>query len=104
MTHRVILRMEVDPAHSAEFEATWTDIGRAIASEPANLGQTLVRDTQEDGVYFVLTDWESEAAFRAFELSAPHVENRRRLGRYRTGGSMHVTEVVTTLPPGRRPR
>lgn len=101
MTHRVILRMEVHPETAGDFEATWREIGETIAAEPANLGQTLVRDTEEDGVYYVLTDWESEPAFRAFELSERHVGNRRRLSPYRKSGSMHVTEVVADIPPAR---
>ncbi|MEV0092397.1 antibiotic biosynthesis monooxygenase family protein [Streptomyces sp. NPDC050738] len=99
MTHRVILRMEIHPEMSGDFETTWQAVGEAISAEPANLGQTLVRDTEEEGVYYVLTDWAGEKEFRAFELSARHVLHRQRLKPYRRGGTMNVTEVVRHIEP-----
>ncbi|MGW3497533.1 antibiotic biosynthesis monooxygenase family protein [Streptomyces sp. NPDC001020] len=99
MTHKVILRMEIHPEKAADFERTWQEVGEAISREPDNLGQTLVRDTEEEGVYWVLTDWTDEPRFRAFELSPQHVEHRRRLGPYRRGGGMNVTEVVRHIDP-----
>ncbi|MFB7328586.1 antibiotic biosynthesis monooxygenase family protein [Streptomyces sp. NPDC056190] len=99
MTHRVILRMEIRPELAAEFERTWLEVARTIARRPANQGQTLVRDIVEPHVYHVLTDWASEAEFRAFELSEEHVENRRRLAPFRTGGDMTVSRVVHHLEP-----
>ncbi|MFE9770420.1 antibiotic biosynthesis monooxygenase family protein [Streptomyces sp. NPDC005931] len=99
MTHRVILRMEVFPELAGDFERTWGKVAEAISREPANLGQTLVRDTEEEGVYWVLTDWTDEAGFRTFELSEAHVEHRRRLKPYRRGGTMNVTELVRHVDP-----
>ncbi|MCX2185384.1 antibiotic biosynthesis monooxygenase [Streptomyces sp. SKN60] len=96
---RVLLRMEIRPGTEREFESTWLDIGRRIAAEPANLGQTLIRDVEDTGVYWVITDWTDEPAFRAFETSAAHVDNRRRLQPYRTGGEMRLTRVVHRLRP-----
>ncbi|MEU6846118.1 antibiotic biosynthesis monooxygenase family protein [Streptomyces sp. NPDC046716] len=99
MTHRVILRMEVFPELAADFERTWQEVAEAISAEPANLGQTLVRDTEDEGVYWVLTDWSDEPRFRAFESSPQHVLHRMRLKPYRRGGAMYVTEVVRHLEP-----
>ncbi|MFM9368692.1 antibiotic biosynthesis monooxygenase family protein [Streptomyces sp. Da 82-17] len=95
----VILRMEIFPGKTAEFERTWLAIGESIAGEPANRGQSLVRSLEEEGVYYVVTDWSSEAEFRAFETSERHVQNRRRLQPYRRAGDMAVTEPVHRLPP-----
>lgn len=96
---RVVLRMEIVPGKEREFEDVWLDIGRVIARSPANRGQVLARaDEQSVGsVYYVFTDWADEAGFRAFELSAEHVENRRRLGPLRAGGDMTVTSIVHRL-------
>ncbi|MEV0980899.1 antibiotic biosynthesis monooxygenase family protein [Streptomyces sp. NPDC049915] len=99
MTHTVILRMEIFPEKSADFERTWREVGEAISREPDNLGQTLVRDTEQEGVYWVLTDWTDEPRFRAFELSPQHVEHRRRLAPYRRDGAMNVTEVIHRIRP-----
>ncbi|MER7751187.1 antibiotic biosynthesis monooxygenase [Kitasatospora sp. NPDC097643] len=96
---QVILRMEIAPGKEAEFEEVWLDIGRRIARTPANRGQSLVRVGEQDGgaLYFVLTEWADEEAFRAFEHSAEHVEHRRRLGAFRTGGDMVVARIVHDL-------
>ncbi|RRQ88642.1 antibiotic biosynthesis monooxygenase family protein [Streptomyces griseofuscus] len=95
---RVVLRMEIVPGREAEFEAVWLEIGRIIARQPANRGQVLARDEeQERPVYHVFTDWADEAGFRAFELSPEHVEHRRRLAPLRTGGTMTVTRIVHDL-------
>ncbi|MHA6763616.1 antibiotic biosynthesis monooxygenase family protein [Streptacidiphilus sp. PAMC 29251] len=99
---RVQLRMEIRRGLESEFERTWLEVGRRIAEEPANLGQVLVRAVEEPGVYYVVTDWVDESAFRTFELSEAHVENRRRLGPYRTGGDMVLTRIVHHL--GAQPR
>lgn len=96
---RVILRMEVHPEKAAEFEKAWRSVGESIAREPANRGQTLVRSTEEEGVYYVLTDWSDERAFRDFEVSERHTRHRQRLRPYRRGGDMAVTEVVHRLEP-----
>ncbi|MEV7601780.1 antibiotic biosynthesis monooxygenase family protein [Kitasatospora sp. NPDC089797] len=102
---RVVLRMDVVQGREAEFERVWLEIARLIAARPANRGQQLVRATEEAGrpvdggpVYYVFTDWDDEASFREFELSAEHVEHRRRLAPLRTGGSMTVASVVHRLP------
>lgn len=96
---RVVLRMEIVPGREREFEDVWLDIGRTIARSPANRGQVLARSGEQGAgsVYYVFTDWADEAGFRAFEVSAEHVENRRRLGPLRAGGDMTVTSVVHRL-------
>ncbi|MFD5589671.1 antibiotic biosynthesis monooxygenase family protein [Streptomyces sp. NPDC127063] len=96
---RVILRMEVHPEMVADFERVWLSVGESIAREPANRGQTLVRSTEEEGVYYVLTDWADERAFRDFEVSPRHTLHRQRLKPFRRGGDMAVTEVVHRLEP-----
>ncbi|WP_371671425.1 antibiotic biosynthesis monooxygenase [Streptomyces sp. NBC_00289] len=96
---RVILRMEVYPELAADFERVWLSVGESIAREPANLGQLLVRSTEEEAVYYVLTDWAGERAFRDFEVSHRHTLHRQRLKPFRRGGDMAVTEVVHRLEP-----
>ncbi|MHC0432282.1 antibiotic biosynthesis monooxygenase family protein [Streptomyces sp. O3] len=103
MTHRVILRMEIFPETAGDFERTWQEVGEAIAQEPDNLGQTLLRDTEEEGVYWVISDWTDESRFRAFEVSARHRVHRSRLKPYRRGGGMNVAEVVRHIAPVSEP-
>jgi heme-degrading monooxygenase HmoA len=91
--------MEIVPEMAEDFERTWREVGEAISREPANLGQTLVRDTEEEGVYWVLSDWTDETRFRAFEVSPRHVVHRLKLKPYRKGGTMNVTEVIRHFDP-----
>lgn len=96
---RVILRMEIVEEQAAAFEKVWAGVGRAIAREPANRGQTLVRSSEQEATYFVITDWASEQEFRDFEISAGHTEHRRKLRPFRRGGDMAVTQVVQRIEP-----
>ncbi|ONI77887.1 antibiotic biosynthesis monooxygenase [Actinosynnema sp. ALI-1.44] len=94
---RVMLRMRIKPGMAAEFERVWLDIGESVTSHPANLGQWLSR-ADEDGVYYIVSDWVSEAGFRVFETSRRHLEHRQQLHPYRSGGSMTTMHVVAHLP------
>ena len=98
-TCRVILRMEIDPERTAAFEEAWASVSRSIAREPANLGQTLAKSSEEEAVYVVVTDWTDERAFRDFEVSSRHVGHRRKLRPFRRGGGMAVTQVVQCVEP-----
>lgn len=94
---RVILRMEVNPGMEPEFEETWTDIAGAVARDPANLGQWLMRGCDGPSVYYVVSDWRDKAAFGEFEGGEAHREHRARLGPLRHGGWMITAEVVHTI-------
>lgn len=97
-TFRVLLRFEINEGMAADFERTWLSIGTVITGHPANLGQWLMRSNDEELVYYVLSDWVSEPAFREFEHSAAHVEHRTKLHPFRHGGAMYTMQVVYALP------
>lgn len=96
---RVILRMDVTSGSEAEFERVWAEVAEAIAAHPENLGQWLMRGCEGPSVYYVVSDWRNEPAFRRFERGPQHQEHRRRLDRFRRGGWMIATEVLCSLPP-----
>lgn len=91
---RVMLRMDIRPGMERDFEETWHRIGDGITSHPANLGQWLSKSAEEDGVYYVVSDWVNEPLFREFEHSEKHVEHREQLHPFRSGGSMTTMHVV----------
>ncbi|GAA0526049.1 antibiotic biosynthesis monooxygenase [Paractinoplanes ferrugineus] len=91
---RVLLRMEIRPGLEREFEETWYKVGHEITDQPANLGQWLCRSTDEQSVYYVISDWVDEPRFREFEHSPGHVEHRTKLHPYRTAGTMATMTVV----------
>ncbi|MGB3442579.1 MAG: antibiotic biosynthesis monooxygenase [Actinophytocola sp.] len=99
---RVMLRMLIKPGMAAEFERVWLEIGDSITSHPANLGQWLARASNEDGaedrVYYIVSDWVNESRFREFETSDRHLEHRKKLHPYRSGGSMSTMRVIAHLP------
>ncbi|MBM0229832.1 antibiotic biosynthesis monooxygenase, partial [Micromonospora sp. ATA51] len=65
---RVMLRMQIKPGMQEEFERVWLEVGDSVTSHPANLGQWLSRD-EEEGVYWIVSDWVDEPRFREFEHS-----------------------------------
>ncbi|WP_326944843.1 antibiotic biosynthesis monooxygenase [Amycolatopsis sp. NBC_00348] len=93
---RVMLRMEIKPGLGGEFERVWAEIGDSVTSHPANLGQWLSR-SDEDGVYYIVSDWVDEPRFREFETSDRHLEHRQKLHPFRSGGSMTTMHVVAHL-------
>ncbi|MEW2044673.1 antibiotic biosynthesis monooxygenase [Streptomyces sp. NBC_00377] len=94
---RVMLRMEIKPGVEAEFEKVWQEVGDSVTGHPANLGQWLSRSAEENGIYYIVSDWVSEPLFREFETGESHVQHRRKLHPYRTGGSMTTMHVVAAL-------
>ncbi|MFC5723788.1 antibiotic biosynthesis monooxygenase family protein [Streptomyces gamaensis] len=96
---RVMLRMEIKPGLEEEFERVWQEVGTSVTTHPASLGQWLARSRDEEGVYYILSDWADEERFREFEHSARHVEHRRALHPYRRGGTMTTMRVVAHLGP-----
>lgn len=96
---RVLLKMHIRPGMEDEFERVWLEVGDAITGHPANRGQWLLRSAEENGVFYIISDWEDEAQFREFEHSAAHVDHRTKLHPYRSGGSMTTMHVVHALTP-----
>ncbi|MCK8438801.1 antibiotic biosynthesis monooxygenase [Streptomyces sp. D2-8] len=94
---RVMLRMQIKPGMENEFEKVWLEVGDSVTTHPANLGQWLSRSAEEDGVYYIVSDWENEPLFREFETSDRHLEHRKKLHPYRSGGSMTTMHVVAAL-------
>jgi len=92
--YRVMLRMEVTENLHERFERAWLDGAGQIAQEPANVGQWLSRSTDEDGVYYIVSDWVDERSFREYERSERHRHHRARLHPYRTAGSMTTMDVL----------
>jgi heme-degrading monooxygenase HmoA len=97
-TFRVMLRIETHPGAGPDFERVWLEVGTSVTEHWANRGQWLQRSTDEDDVYYIISDWADEPGFREFEHSDRHVEHRQKLHPYRSGGSMATMTVVHHLP------
>ncbi|GAA3428006.1 antibiotic biosynthesis monooxygenase family protein [Streptosporangium sandarakinum] len=94
---RVLLRMELVPGREEEFERAWLAGADVITGQPANLGQWLSKSAEEEGVYYIVSDWTDEARFREYERSDQHLEHRRTLHPYRSSGSMVTMNVVHSM-------
>jgi heme-degrading monooxygenase HmoA len=94
---RVLLRMQIHPGLEQEFEQTWYQVGKVVTDHPANIGQWLAKSQDEDGVYYIISDWTDEPRFREFEHSADHLAHRTRLHPFRSGGSMTTMQVVYAM-------
>ncbi|MEV4702081.1 antibiotic biosynthesis monooxygenase family protein [Actinoplanes sp. NPDC049316] len=99
MTLRVLLQIEIQPEATERFERLWHDHAAHVATLADNHGQTLLRRTDRDDAYVVLTDWTDEPAFRAFERSERQQAYLKELWAIRAGGSMTLLDVVTDLVP-----
>ncbi|GAA2887907.1 antibiotic biosynthesis monooxygenase family protein [Nonomuraea rubra] len=94
---RVMLRMQILPGKEQEFERVWYSVADVVGENPANVGQWLSKSAEEEGVYYIMSDWADEAGFRAFERSDAHVEHRKKLHPYRSHGTMTTQHVVFDL-------
>jgi heme-degrading monooxygenase HmoA len=94
---RVTLRMEVHPGMGPGFVQAWHDGAAVITSQPANLGQWLSRSADEPDVYYIVSDWDDEPGFRAYEHSDEHLVHRGKLHPYRATGSMSTMHVLYGL-------
>ncbi|MFJ4279543.1 antibiotic biosynthesis monooxygenase family protein [Streptomyces massasporeus] len=98
-TFRVMLRMQIKQGMEADFERVWQEVGDSVTGHPANRGQWLAKSTTEDeeGIYYIVSDWVDEPRFRQFETSDTHLRHRTKLHPFRSGGSMATMRIVASL-------
>lgn len=61
-----IVKMTFQKAHCDEFEQYFISIKEAVGSQPGCSGVKLIKDIQENGVYFTYSIWKDEAALNAY--------------------------------------
>jgi heme-degrading monooxygenase HmoA len=94
---RVMVTVEVEPGSRSRFEQAWREGASVVSSRPANLAHWLSKSSNDDGVYYVGSDWASEASFYEFEQSEQHLEHRASLQPFRFAGitTMHVLASIS---------
>jgi heme-degrading monooxygenase HmoA len=98
-----MLRMQTLRGREEDFEREWIAGAKMIAVEPGNLGQWLAKSAEEDGVYYIISDWVDEVRFREYERSQRHLAHRSRLHPYRATGSMTTMNLIhETIGTGAR--
>lgn len=93
---RILLRLDVgaDEAGQQRFEAAWTALATAASRELRHLGDTLCRDLEMAGRYWITTDWQELADFQRFSKSSAHENFRAQIQGLVTDRSVHRGELV----------
>ena len=100
---RAVVSMRLHPGSAADFERTWSRIAAEVRSQPANRGQWLLADPDDPESYEIVSDWQDEASFRAFERSEAHREHRGHLAPFRKDIAMRTCTVRRQVPALARP-
>jgi heme-degrading monooxygenase HmoA len=95
-----MLEMQVKAGREAEFEDVWRAIAAKVRAEPDNRGQALLRPQTQPRTFVIVSDWATEASFRAFEKSPAQAELTAPLRELRESVKMTLHEVVLVVEPG----
>jgi heme oxygenase (mycobilin-producing) len=67
-----------DPAYRERFEYLFGTRARAIDTLPGFIEMQVLKPTQEDDRYLIVSHWENEAAFKAWTRSPEFLEGHKR--------------------------
>jgi heme-degrading monooxygenase HmoA len=70
--------IECDPEYVPRFRALFQSRAHAIDRLPGFRGMYVLEPQESGGAYLVVSQWESEACFRAWTESAEFMEGHRR--------------------------
>jgi heme oxygenase (mycobilin-producing) len=74
MPARVMVHARVDPAQRQAFESAFAAVSGRVRGTPGHLRDELLRSDNDPGAYVLLSEWESRAAFLAWEDAPVHRE------------------------------
>jgi heme oxygenase (mycobilin-producing) len=72
VTIRVIVTATIPLTAKADFETAYLRVTGLMRGTPGLLGDELLSDTDQPGHYLLLSEWEDEESFRAWESSGIH--------------------------------
>jgi heme oxygenase (mycobilin-producing) len=110
---RVLLHLRTSPDGIQAVENGYHAISNVLAGTPGLLGNELLRDVSDPGRLVVLSEWETLAAFRAWEKGSAHRQTTSPLRDFQDGdlgdrryGIYEVTAVYHAEPvtPARQAR
>ena len=104
MTARVMVFAKIVPGQEAAFEAAFQEVSRKVRGTPGHVRDELLRDHDEPGSYVLLSEWESKAAFLAWEDAPIHRQTTTPMRPFWAGRvERRLFEVAVRLdspPPG----
>lgn len=102
----VMNRIPVNPDHAAAFEERFADRAALVDGMDGFVAFRLMRPTNPEDPYIVMTFWESEAHFQAWTESAEFKEGHARAGRLPKEAffghpKIEVMEIIQEAAAGR---
>lgn len=85
MTVRVMVFAKIKSGEQAAFEAAFAEVTRKVKGTPGHIKDELLRDTNNPDSYILLSEWESKAAFLAWEDASIHKQTTTPMRPYWAG-------------------
>ena len=74
MSVRVMVRSRPKAEDREAFEKAFEQVSSSVKGTPGHVRDQLLRDAEDEGLYILLAEWETEEAFRAWEDHPRHLE------------------------------
>ncbi|MBT2208992.1 MULTISPECIES: antibiotic biosynthesis monooxygenase [Actinomadura] len=103
MTVRVMVFASVKEDQRGPFEAAYTEVASTVAGTPGHVRDELLRDDARPGGYILLSEWESEEQFRAWEDAPVHRRATTPMRPYWAGRIERKIYPVRATADGVRP-
>lgn len=76
---RIIVYLRVPEGHPGSLEELYHRISKELDGTPGLLGNELLRDLGDAGAFVIMSEWESQQAFKVWDESASHEGNTAAL-------------------------
>jgi heme-degrading monooxygenase HmoA len=74
MSYRIMVRSRPREQDREAFEKAFLQVSETVRGTPGHVRDELLRDTEDDSLYLLYAEWESEDAFRSWENDPSHLE------------------------------
>jgi heme-degrading monooxygenase HmoA len=73
VTYRVMVRSRPKPDDREAFEKAFEQVSQTVKGTPGHVRDELLRDAEDDSLYVLYAEWESEEKFLAWENDPSHL-------------------------------
>ncbi|MEC3974261.1 antibiotic biosynthesis monooxygenase family protein [Amycolatopsis sp. H20-H5] len=96
MTARVMVLARIREGDEGKFETAYAEVTAKVAGTPGHIRDELLRPADNDDRYILLSEWETTAAFLAWEDAPIHKQTTTPLRPYWAGAvERNIHEVAT---------
>jgi len=82
MATRVMVFANVEEKDAADFQKAYLAVSERVTGTPGHVRDELLRDADDPTRYILLSEWQSEEQFRAWENLPYHLEITDPMGPY----------------------